>query len=277
MLQKIVTSLARSLRPLKKALEDRIEESKFEQKVKQALKNPGFDHQSQIVRFNYEGKDILIKVPDPRDFISFTILSRNTFFDIHDLEALRDKIPAGGVVIDAGSNIGNHAVYYARICGVSRVYSFEPQEKIYALLQENVALNNAQDVIVPFKYALGDQPSRASADFQDDIVISGKKKQVNYGGLFLKEDSSGSFEVVTLDALLLPQLERLDFIKMDVQGFEPKVIKGARQVITRFKPVIQIECMEKKMLNEEIIPLMTELGYRITRVLEIDYLFEPVA
>lgn len=277
MLQKIVTSLARSLRPLKKALEDRIEESKFEQKVKQALKNPGFDHQSQIVRFNYEGKDILIKVPDPRDFISFTILSRNTFFDIHDLEALRDKIPAGGVVIDAGSNIGNHAVYYARICGAARVYSFEPQEKIYALLQENVTLNNAQDVIVPYKYALGDQPSRASADFQDDIVISGKKKQVNYGGLFLKEDSSGSFEVVTLDALLLPQLDRLDFIKMDVQGFEPKVIKGARQVITRFRPVIQIECMEKKMLNEEIIPLMTELGYRITRVLEIDYLFEPVA
>lgn len=277
MFQKIITSVARRLRPLKKALEDRIEESKFEQKVQQALKNPAYDTASRIVKFDYEGTEIAVRVPDPRDFISFNIISRNTFFDIHDLEAMRDKIPAGAVVIDAGSNIGNHALYYARICKASRVYTFEPQEKIFALLRENIALNHAEEVIVPYNYALGDQPARASADFQDDIVISGKKKQVNYGGLFLKEDSSGSFEVTTLDSLLLPQLNRVDFIKMDVQGFEPKVIRGAKELIRRFKPAIQVECMEKKMLNEEILPLMNELGYRITRVYEIDYLFEPVA
>ncbi len=177
---------------------------------------------------------------------------------------------------------------------LTRLYSPDRKLMVSVFLNEKGELFYDiyhQDSLVMKDSRLG--VSRADADFTSGLKLlsvspvkaikesytlqHGKKKQVNYGGLFLKEDSGGSFEVVTLDTLLLPQLERLDFIKMDVQGFEPKVIKGARQVISRFKPVIQIECMEKKMLNEEIIPLMTELGYRITRVLEIDYLFEPVA
>jgi FkbM family methyltransferase len=275
MLQKIITSLARRLRPVKKAIESKVEVSKFEQRVKLAMQNPLFDKESQIMSFDYGGQAIKIKIPDIRDYISLNIVSRGTFFDLGDLEALRDKIKPGAVVIDAGSNIGNHALFYAIVCGAASVYCFEPQPKIFDLLQENIRLNRQEKIITAYPFALGEQAARASASFQDDVVISGEKKQVNFGGLYLKEDNEGSFEVTTLDIVLLPLLHKLDYIKLDVQGFEDKVIRGGKQLIEKFRPSIQVECMDHVILNNTILPLMQSLNYQITRVFEIDYLFEP--
>jgi FkbM family methyltransferase len=276
MFQKIIASMAKSIRPLKKVIEDKVEESKFEQKVQDALQNPFFERVTNIVRFTYEGQQLFIKIPDIRDYISLNIVSKGTFFDIEDLESLRDKIPVGAVVIDAGSNIGNHALYYGKICKAASVYCFEPQERIFNLLGENIRLNELMNVVTAYKLALGDHVAKASSFFQDDVAISSKKKQVNYGGLYLKEDNEGAFEITTLDTFLLPVLTRLDYIKLDVQGFEDKVIRGGKDLIRKFHPVIQVECMDKKILNTEILPLMQSLDYRITRVFEIDYLFEPV-
>lgn len=276
MLSKIAVTFARMLRPVKKSIEDRIEIAKFNQRIKQATVAPGFDATSHIYKFTYQGTPIVLKLPDIRDYISYNIVAKQTFYDVHDLESIRSLIPAGGVVIDAGSNIGNHAIYFATICKAAEVYCFEPQKEIFDILQQNIALNNQTASIVAFNCGLGEYKTRAASDFRDDVSITESVAQVNHGGLFLKEDASGGFEIDSLDNLLAPRLSRLDFIKMDVQGFEEKVIKGGRGIIQRFKPIVQVEVMNKQELNEQILPLMTELGYRIKLVLDIDYIFEPV-
>ncbi|ASZ12518.1 FkbM family methyltransferase [Chitinophaga pendula] len=277
MLSKLAVKFARMLRPVKKSIEDRVEIAKFNQRIKQASIAPGFDAANNIFKFSYQGTPIVFRVPDIRDYISYNIVAKQTFFDIHDLERIRSFIPADGVVIDAGSNIGNHAIYFATICQAAEVYCFEPQKEIFDILQQNIALNNKTQAVMAFNCGLGEYKTRAASNFRDDVNITDSVSQVNHGGLFLKEDADGGFEIDSLDNLLSSRLTRLDFIKMDVQGFEEKVIRGGRGIIQRFKPIIQVEVMNKQELNEQILPLMTELGYRVKLVLEIDYLFEPIA
>ncbi|MRG47333.1 FkbM family methyltransferase [Chitinophaga sp. SYP-B3965] len=260
-----------------KRVNEVFKELKFEYRVLKFKKfTPAFDAATNIFTFNYEGQDIRIKVSDVRDFISFNIIRRRTFYDIADLTATRHYIQPGSVVIDAGSNIGNHAIYYAKICKAAKVLSFEPQEEIFKILQENISLNGLNDIVIPYKYALGEHQTKASVDFRDDHKISSRVAQTNHGGVYLKEAEDGNFDMRTLDELFLHSLDKLDYIKMDIQGFEEKAVKGGRELIKKFKPVIQLECMTKEEYNTVLLPLMTGLGYEIKQIMNIDYIFGPV-
>lgn len=235
-----------------------------------------FDSTNKVFSFIYDSIPIKIKVPCVDDFISFNILKHKTFYDLADLNKIKKYIGPGSVVIDAGANIGNHTIFFARICKAAKVFSFEPQPQIFSILQENIGLNDMEDVVFPYCVALGDHNTRAAINYRDDHAVSKKLTQVNHGGVYLKEDETGNFEVRTLDSLLLDQINRLDFIKMDIQGFEEKAVKGAKSLIAKFKPIIQLECATHREYEEVILPLMTEMNYKAILRLNIDIIFEPV-
>lgn len=268
----------RQLRPSHAfSLTDFFRELKYKYRIYK-FKNltPAFDSGTNIFSFDFEGNRFLIKTPDVRDFISFNIIRHRTFYDIADLNQARPFIRKGSVVIDAGANIGNHALYYAKVCQAGRVLSFEPQEHVFSILQENIRLNELDGTIIPYRLAVGDQNTRAAVDFRDDHQVSKRLAQTNHGGVYLKEETEGAFEVRTLDSLFLDSLDRLDFIKMDIQGFEAKAVRGGRRLIAKFKPVIQLECMTGAEYETVLKPLMAELNYRLKQKLNIDYIFEPV-
>lgn len=256
-------------------INDLFKEIKFELRILKYKKfTPAFDATTKIFSFVYDNKKIRLKLPDVRDFISFNILRRGTFFDMDDLNVTRPYISPGSVVIDAGANIGSHSVYYARICEAAKVYSFEPQEEIFKILEQNIALNGLINIVTPYKYALGEHRTKASIDFRDDHRISSRLAQTNHGGTYLKEAGDGNFEMQTLDELFLNSLEKLDYIKMDIQGFEEKAVKGGINLIKKFKPVIQLECTTKEEYDK-VMPLMSGLGYEIKYAMSIDYIFGP--
>nr|WP_295927606.1 FkbM family methyltransferase [uncultured Dyadobacter sp.] len=236
----------------------------------------GFDPVNKVFSFIHDNVSIKIKVPSVDDFISFHILKHQTFYDLADLNKIKKYIGAGSVVIDAGANIGNHTIFFAKICKAGKVFSFEPQSQIFSILLENIALNDMEDVVVPYRVALGDNNTRAAINYRDDHAVSKKLAQVNHGGVYLKEDETGNFEVRTLDSLLLGQINRLDFIKMDIQGFEEKAVKGAKCLIAKFKPIIQLECATNREYEEVILPLMSEMNYKVMLRLNIDAIFEPI-
>lgn len=266
-----------TLHKLVKRASEIFKEIKFEYRVLKFKKlTPAFDTATNIFKFNHEGQRIRMKLPDVRDFISFNIIRRGNFYDIADLKETRRFIPPGSVVIDAGANIGNHSVYYARICQAAKVFSFEPQEEIFNILKTNIELNGIENIVVPYKYALGEHQTRASVDFRDDHKITSRIAQINHGGIYLKEAEDGNFEMRTLDELFLNSLDKLDYIKMDIQGFEEKAVKGGRELIKKFKPVIQLECITNEEYNTVLLPLMTGLGYEIKHKMNIDYIFGPI-
>jgi FkbM family methyltransferase len=158
-----------------------------------------------------------------------------------ELQALRPHINFGDTVIDVGANIGTHAVAFANMVGPSgAVHAFEPQRRLFGMLAGNVALNGL-DWVVCHQEAVGAdagrielQPMPASDVFfnYSSVSLTGNKQNP------ARVKAGESVPLVTLDAL---GLERCAAIKIDVEGMEPGVLAGARQLIERCQPVLYIE------------------------------------
>ena len=127
------------------------------------------------------------------------------------------------IVIDAGSWIGDFAAYASAKGAV--VYAFEPDDKNYDVLVKTAELNSG---IRPVKKALGSSCGRVS--------ISG-----NMGTANAHEDKEGAVEITTIDDFVRENnLERVDFIKCDIEGFERKLLAGAQETLARFAPKLAL-------------------------------------
>jgi len=132
-------------------------------------------------------------------------------------------------VADCGSNVGNHAIFWAKICGVKKVVAFEPQEIIGDILVRNVAENGLDDVIEIMRKALGNSSGVMSVAWD----CPGNNMAVEY-----RYDEAGNVPVTTLDSIAFG---RLDFIKIDVEGGQLAVLEGAKESLKKFSPVIWLE------------------------------------
>ena len=150
-----------------------------------------------------------------------------------DFALLRELVRPGDWVVDAGANIGIYTLFFAhRVGPKGRVLSIEAQPRIARLLQTNIGLNQANHVAV-WLGAVGEAPGRLHLPPVD------YKAENNFGGVGLQRKPVGlSVEVRPLDGA---QLERCDFIKMDVEGMEAAVFAGALATIRKFRPVLWME------------------------------------
>ena len=136
------------------------------------------------------------------------------------LSKVCDLIPAGGVVVDAGASLGDHAARYATKAGL--VHAFEPQPESFECLRQNCA-------------GLGVRMYRCGlSDHEGEMTIS---KHTNVGASPIAANGDTPIKVITLDSLgLAPSL-----IKMDVEGHEVKALRGALLTILRCRPIMVIE------------------------------------
>ena len=141
------------------------------------------------------------------------------------LSKVVDLIPAGGTVIDAGASLGDHAARYATKAGL--VHAFEPQPESFECLRQNCAG-------LPVRlYRCG------LSDHEGELMIGDNPLSLgNVGARGIHASGGGiPIQVITLDSLALaPAL-----IKIDVEGHEVQVLRGARNTILRFRPVLVIE------------------------------------
>lgn len=131
--------------------------------------------------------------------------------------------------LDIGANLGTTAAILSQHLPQGRVYAFEPGPAIFKALQTNLA-SNGLDNVTPLNLAVGETPG--SFRFHENSA---------YG--HLTEDSSGTEVTATTvdDFVQKIQFASLDFIKIDVEGFEQSVLKGAAETIAKYDPIIQIE------------------------------------
>lgn len=161
---------------------------------------------------------------------------------------LKDFIEKSQVILDVGAHCGSHTLMYKSINPDCTVHSFEPQSKVFDLLQENVKSNNLTNVYC-YNNAVGHLNRQVEMDpystdgennyrrisYGTDSVFNIAGVQVGAGG--------ESVEMITIDSL---DLDRCDFIKIDVEGYEPLVIEGAVETIKKFRPAISYESNIKK-------------------------------
>ncbi len=193
----------------------------------------------------------------------------------------KQYIDKESIVLEAGTHIGIHSVIIARLCKM--LHGFEPLKQSNLLVRKNLRLNKIKNVVI------------------HDQGLSDEKKTVGFaclpetnpGGSALAENPSGipawytqrndehttKVELTTIDSL---ELDRLNFIKLDVEGYELKAIKGGIKTIEKNKPVISLECLNKHQTEVETITdlenkynILMDLGYRFQQIHGPDFLLLP--
>lgn len=188
--------------------------------------------------------------PPNDEYIGRTLLLGGTW-DEKVLSAVLPRIPLGGTVVDAGAHVGAHTVPYARAVGAEgTVMSFEPQRVLFQQLCANVALNGLNQV---FTYQLGLGHADGLTAQLDARVPQGRSagdevdynttQAMNYGAVRLGDDGE-YIELCTLDSF---ELQRLDLLKVDVEGAEPLLFFGAQQTLRRCRPIILFESIDNPL------------------------------
>ncbi len=167
----------------------------------------------------------------------------------------------GMIVADIGANIGMFTVWMSKAVGpTGRVYAVEPQRRIYQMLVGNLALNEITNTFV-MNGALGSRDGVLTVP----IVDYDKPGHANFGGVSLAGDSTtpteGSGEsvpVTKLDSIPGP----FHFLKIDVEGMELDVLKGAEEVLKRDKPILYVE-NDRQDKQKELIEWLLAADYRL--------------
>lgn len=146
-----------------------------------------------------------------------------------------------GIAIDAGANVGVYTMEMARVMkGWGKVLAFEPQRPVFNCLAGNVAMNNCHNTELSMA-AIGD---RTGTIFVPEIDFT---KPGAYGGLQLKKDKpdcmawTGRKYSVPLYRIDEIGLNRLDVLKIDIEGMEPEALAGSFQTVRRCRPFVLAE------------------------------------
>jgi FkbM family methyltransferase len=205
--------------------------------------------------------------------VGFQLLQRSAFdpkevgIALQLLKSRRDHFGDGVVAIDCGANIGVHTIEWARFMhGWGEVIAFEAQERIYYALAGNIALNNCFNARALWA-AVGERAGTIRVPRPDYF------KPSSFGSLEIRKTDTTEFigqaidysDAGTIETQMMPidalGLTRLDFVKIDVEGMEMDVLKGARKTIEAFKPQLIIEKI--KASETDLTEFVTSLGYNI--------------
>lgn len=176
---------------------------------------------------------------------------KNGFFVDHLQEAFK-HVRAWDVAVDVGSHVGFWSSEMAQ--RFKTVYAFEPSPVTYDCFLKNMA---DCDNVIARNVAVGDQPGRCR--MQSDSL-----REENSGSAYIVLDQ-GDIEIVRLDDLGIPAC---DLLKVDVEGYELRVLQGAKGLIRAHWPVIIMECTDRKFHRRFGIPIdqaqvwLKKNGYR---------------
>lgn len=187
----------------------------------------------------YEGDFFDIIYPNlglKNDFIETTVY-KNPYYESEGCyENFECKLEKGDYVIDAGANIGLFSIVASKIVSDNgKIFAFEPMDEITNILKENIEKNNCKNIVTE-KKLLGEK--RDTVEFYYNL-----EKNYNASSSVIKGegDSVLKLEQITLDDYVeLNKIERVDFIKADIEGSERNLLKGAENTIKKFSPKLSI-------------------------------------
>ncbi len=192
------------------------------------------------------------------------------------LPLLRQHIGSDAVVIDVGAHAGQFAKLFAGLAPQGHVYAFEPGAYARSILQPMVRLRRLKNVTV---VAAGLSDGAGEATLSLPIKRSGSLG-FGLGHLGPSSDSravhSETVPLIALDRFVVEAgLTRLDFIKADIEGWEVRLLEGARASLARFRPALMLELVTEHLARagdrpESAVALLQSSGYRVFRFDDLD-------
>jgi FkbM family methyltransferase len=224
-----------------------------------------------------ESDNVLVK----RDGISWRLdlnegLVLGIFLGLYERSsrmAIRRWVRTGFIVLDIGANIGTHSLELARQVGaMGSVFAFEPTLFAHAKLLENLDLNPRLAGIVKVERLLltaSDNQHPATRVYSSWPLLH--RDSLHPIHLGHPQPTDGA-RLMSLDTYLKQAgVPGVDFVKLDVDGFECEVLEGARQCLTEFRPTILLElapyCLREHGASlEGLVGLLHDRGYRLTKL-----------
>lgn len=199
---------------------------------------------------------------DPKNGHTDVMLYINKSRDKEVTDVMDIYLQEGSVFVDIGANIGYETLWGAKIVGdQGKVVSFEPVPIIASQLSESVIHNKLTNVTLVKK---------GVSDVAEKVTIFLNDKDAGSSSILNNQPNAKEFtiETITLDEAL-KDTEKIDLIKIDVEGYEPQVLYGADMILKKFTPPLVFEYQpylyESKYTN--ILSLLTELyGYTLYHI-----------
>lgn len=173
-------------------------------------------------------------------------------FSEGEIALFQQLLGPGDVILDIGANIGAHTLFFAKhVTPQGHVYALEPQRLIFQSLCANMALNSITNATCLWA-AAGDHTGWVKVPALDPEVGA------NFGGVGLGSQPAGeSVPLLTIDGL---SLSGCRLIKIDVEGMETDVLRGAQETIARHWPILYVE-NDRPERSDELVQWIIQCGY----------------
>jgi FkbM family methyltransferase len=195
---------------------------------------------------------------DERDSAGYSIKP----YEPYTIELLKEHVKKDDYVIDIGAAIGYYSLELARLVGErGKVFSFEPEENNFQLLQKNIQVNNYENII-PVKKAVLDKKGVKNLYIQ---------RNIGSHSLYNEFDGTKSkkVEIISLDEFFKDVDRKISFIKIDIEGSEAKALKGGEKLIKKNKPAMVIEFVPERVKDagfenpKDFLKIIKNYGYKL--------------
>lgn len=216
--------------------------------------------QGTIRKFNYQ--KIYLEV-DISDYIGHQI-----YFGFKDdsNEKLMSLVSPEYTILDIGTNIGSTLLQFANLTKEKgMVFGFEPDQINYKECVKNIGLNNLKNIAVE-NIGLGNEKGSFNLVVDTETNRGGNRISFNNE----PQKTSTIINVERLDDWIINKnITRVDIIKIDVEGFEMNVLKGALETLNKFKPQLFIELDDNNLKQvgsnaKELITFIENMNYSIS-------------
>jgi FkbM family methyltransferase len=210
--------------------------------------------------------EVSLCIPATLDAMTAAVLLEQEDWFEAEIGFVRDYLQAGMRVIDIGANYGIYTLNAARKVGVGgRVWAFEPAPNTRRFLSASVAANGFSQVSV-------EVPAVSDANGEAWIALKWNPELNSLVDGPAAGANTERIPITTLDAWVAADPGRggagdPDFIKMDAEGHERKVLTGGRQLLARASPLVMFEQRHAAVVNTGLIGDFEALGYGIYRLL----------
>jgi FkbM family methyltransferase len=243
------------------------------------LLNNKFIRPKGIFLLNIQGNKIYVKAMDGG---TAAVLLGGSAYEKYETELFEKMVQDGMVVVDIGANIGYYTLIAAKLVGKKgRIYAFEPEASSYELLCKNIQANGYTN-IVPIEKAVSKTTGKTKLYVDralTDISSFGKDNVLPYS----KNADCLEVETITLDDFFERAVgdDRIDFMKIDVEGAEELVVDGADRILRNNRLKILIEFVPRQLRNvgaepPELLYKLQNYGFAIKLLNDRKQVLEPI-
>lgn len=195
------------------------------------------------------------------DLDSLGLSSNNGIFEPQEMELVKQQINLGDTVLDIGANIGYYTLIFAKLVGEhGKVFAFEPDPNNFALLKKNIEINGYSNVVLVPK-GVSNENKRAK------LYLCEQNKGMHrvYNSVFCND--SIDIDLVRLDDYF-PH-EKINFIKIDIEGAEYHAIQGMQNLLNRNRDVKLLTefspaaSLENGIDSSDYVKILVDLGFNI--------------